>query len=214
MKSPTFNNQAGFTLSETLIATSVASVILAAIVLTSITLQRSFNAVDDYFATHIQQVRIIDYLGRDVKRGYVVTTSVDKQSVTVTLPNYLIKEGDPEALADATRVGMPRSPVVTRTPNGRQVDYGTSVTTVNYTVSGLQILRTENGVVTTIASSTDRLIPDTTVVALANTQYTNTTVTFRPLFTAMPTGPNAAADASRLGTTVCATAYLRNRRRA
>jgi hypothetical protein len=85
---------------------------------------------------------------------------------------------------------------------------------VNYTVSGLQILRTENGVVTTIASSTDRLIPDTTVVALANTQYTNTTVTFRPLFTAMPTGPNAAADASRLGTTVCATAYLRNRRRA
>ena len=214
MKSPTFNNQAGFTLSETLIATAVASIILAAIVVTSITLQRSFHAVDDYFATHVQQVRIIDYLGRDVKRGYDVKTSVDKQTVTVTLPKYIIEKGDPEALADATREGTPRSPVVTSTPHGRQVDYGTTVSTVQYSVAGLQILRTEDGVVTTIASSTDRLVPKTTDVEVANTRYTNTTVTFRPLFTKIDPNVDPDKDVSRLGTTVCATSYLRNRRRA
>ena len=214
MKSPTLKSQAGFTLSETLIATAVASVILAAIVVTSISLQKSFRAVDDYFATHIQQVRIIDYLGRDVKRGYGVTTSVDKQTVTVTLPNYLIQKGDPEAVADASRENMPRSPVVTLTPTGRQIDYGTTVSTVTYSVKGLQILRTQDGVVTTIASSTDRLVPKTENVELANTRYTLTTVTFRPLFTKIDPNVTPDEDAARLGTTVCATSYLRNRRRA
>ena len=208
MKHPSLNHKAGFTLAETMIAMSVATVLLGAIVTTSITLQKSFRAVDSYFATHIQQVRIIDYLGRDVKRGLSVTTSIDRQSVTVTLPNYLIKADDPQALANPALVGTPRSPTVVRTATGLQVNYGASVSTVSYAIQGLSILRTEDGVVTTIASSTDQLVPMTTNVALANTQYTSTSVTFRPIFTA------AATDHARFGTTACATAYLRNRRRA
>ena len=208
MKSPTRNHQAGgFSLPEMLIATSIATVLFAAIITTSITLQRSFHAVDTYFATHIQQVRILDYLARDVKRGLNVTTSVDLQSVTVKMPDYLIKEGDAEALLNPALVGTPRMPTVTRTQSGPQVNYGTSLTTVSYAIQGLSILRTEDGVVTTIASSTEQLVPTTTNVALANTQYTDTTVTFRPIFT------RASSDAARYGTTACATAYLRNRRR-
>jgi prepilin-type N-terminal cleavage/methylation domain-containing protein len=213
MKSPTPKNHAGFSLPEMFIALSIASVLFAAIVTTSVSLQRSFHAVDSYFATHIQQVRIMDYLGRDVKRGLNVTTSVDRQSVTVKMPKYLIKEGDAEALANPALIGTARTPTIIRTQNGPQVHYGTSVSTVVYAIKGLSILRTEDGEVTTIASSTDQLIAKTTNVELANTQYTNTTVTFRPLFTKIQPGVTADQDTARLGTTVCATAYLRNRRR-
>jgi len=208
MKAPDRNRIDGFSLTETLIATATASVMLAAIITTAITLQKSFNAVDNYFATHIQQVRIIDYLSRDVKRGLAVVTSVDRQTVTVVVPNYLIQPGDAEAVANPELAGTARTPTVSRVARGWQVNYGTDVTTVNYAVNGTEIFRTENGVVTTIASSTDQLVPLTTDVELANTEYSNTTVTFQPLFT------NVTPDASRYGTTVCSTAYLRNRRRA
>lgn len=224
MKTPTLTTQAGFTLAEALIATSVASILLAAIITTSISLQKSFRAVDNYFATHIQQVRIIDYLGRDVKRALTVETLVDKQSVTVTLPKYLIEAGDDDATP--ANVGTPRRPKINPSRSGRQVYYGTSVSKsaskVEYEVNDLQILRRETpcttpncaeGVVTTIASSTDQLVPTTTDVELANTRYTNTTVTFRPIFKSVAANVNTEEDAARLGTTVYSTAYLRNRRR-
>ena len=83
----------GFTLAEMLLAVSVGSLMLASIVAASVCLQRSFNAVDNYFASHLQQVRIIDYLSRDVKRSYIVTTSTDLQTVTCVLPNYLVDNG-------------------------------------------------------------------------------------------------------------------------
>jgi hypothetical protein len=208
MKSPTPDNQGGFSVAEMLIATSMAAVLFAAILTTTISLQKSFRAVDSYFATHMQQIRIIDYLTRDVKRGLAVSTSFNKQAVTVTVPNYIIKAGDPEAVANPASIGSPRSPSIVRTPGGMQVNYGTSTSSVVYNVAGTSILRTENNVVTTIASSTDQLIPETTNIELANTQYTNTSVTFLPLFT------SGGQAYSRSGTTVCATSYLRNRRRA
>ena len=92
MKPPRLQDQ-GFTLAEMLLAVSVGSLMMAAVVAASVCLQRSFTAVDNYFASHVQQVRIIDYLSRDVKRSYIVTTSADRQSVTCTIPNYLVDNG-------------------------------------------------------------------------------------------------------------------------
>jgi hypothetical protein len=80
-------------------------------------------------------------------------------------------------------------------------------TVVVYTVTGNTITRTENGVVTTIASSTDQLLPQTTDWKLSNTEYTNTTVIFQPIFT------QNGSVMQKSGTTVYATAYLRNKRR-
>ena len=93
------------------------------------------------------------------------------------------------------------------TPSGWQVNYGNTTSTVVYSINGMSILRTENGTVTTIASSTDQLVPLTTDVELANTEYTKTSITFQPIFT------SGGAPASRSGTTVYSTAYLRNKRR-
>jgi prepilin-type N-terminal cleavage/methylation domain-containing protein len=92
MKPARLQNQ-GFTLIEMMLAVSIGSLMLAATVAASICLQRSFNAVDNYFSSHVQQVRIIDYLSRDVRRSYIVTTSSDLQTVTCTIPNYLVDNG-------------------------------------------------------------------------------------------------------------------------
>jgi len=196
-----------FTLPEMSLALATASVIMGATLTSSTSLQKSFNALDNYFGTHMQQIRIVDYLSRDVKRGLIVTTSADLQTVTVTVPNYIIQAGDPEAIANTALVGTPRTPTMVYTPSGWQVNYGNATSTVVYSINGESILRTENGTVTTIASSTDQLVPLTTDVELTNTEYTKTSITFQPIFTV------GGAVASRTGTTVYSTAYLRNKRR-
>jgi len=200
MKLNTSLKRFGFTLPEMMLALATSSVVLGATLTSSSSLQKSFNAIDNYFGTHMQQVRIVDYLSRDVKRGLIVTTSVDLQTVSITVPNYVIQAGDPEAVANPALVGTPRTPTMTYTPSGWQVNYGPSTSTVVYSINGLSILRTENGVVTTIASSTDQLVPKTTDVELANTEYTKTNITFQPMFT------SGGQVASRTGTTVYSTA--------
>src|SRR4029077_20113751 len=207
MKLKSSHQIAGFTLSEMMVGLSLSSIVLAAALTSGVALQKSFSAVDNYFTTHMQQIRIIDYLNRDVKRGLVVTTSVDLQTVTVSVPNYIIQSGDPEAVANPSLIGTPRTPTITNTSGGLQVNYTASPSTVVYSISGMSILRTENGTVTTIASSTDQLVPQSTDVELANTEYANTSVTFLPFFT------SGGAVAERTGTSMYATAYLRNKRR-
>jgi prepilin-type N-terminal cleavage/methylation domain-containing protein len=198
---------AGFTLCEMLVAVSISSIVLAAAIASSVSLQKCFGAIDNYFATHMQQVRVVDYLSRDVNRGLSVTTSVDLQSVSITVPNYIIQAGDPEAVGNPSLIGTPRTPTVAFTSTGSQINYGASTSTVVYALNNTSILRTENGAVTTIASSTDQLIPQTTDVELANTEYTRTAVTFMPTFTM------SGSPAARAGTSLYGTAYLRNKRR-
>ncbi|MEY2548397.1 MAG: hypothetical protein QOG12_410 [Verrucomicrobiota bacterium] len=210
MKLKTTTSRLAFTLAETMIALSASSLLLGATLTSSTSLQKSFNAIDTYFATHMQQIRIVDYLSRDVKRGLIVTTSADLQTVTITVPNYLIQAGDPEAVANPDLVGTPRTPTMTYTPSGWQVNYGANTSTVVYSINGMSILRTENGTVTTIASSTDQLVPKTTDTELANTEFAKTSITFQPIFTSAGSDPD---NASRTGTTVYSTAYLRNKRR-
>jgi len=201
------SHQAGFTLAEILTAAAIAVVIFAAILTASLAMQKTFNAVDNYFATHIQQVRIIDYLNRDVKRALICTTSADQQTVTLTIPKYIIQSGDAEAVSNPSLVGAMRNPTISTTTSGVLVNYGTTTSTVVYSINGAAILRTQDGVVTTIASSTDQLVPSTIDTDLANTEYTTMAVTFQPIFTR----GNVADE--RTGTTVFSLAYLRNKRR-
>ena len=206
------SHQSGFTLAEIMTAMAIAVVIFAAILTASLAMQKTFNAVDNYFATHIQQIRIIDYLNRDVKRALSVTTSANQQTVTLTIPNYTIESNNASSseASNPSLFGTMRNPTLSSTG---QVNYGTTTTTVVYSINGNSILRTEDPksdghpVVTTIASSTDQLVPATTDTDLANTEYTTMAVTFQPIFTS----GNVAAE--RTGTTVFSLAYLRNKRR-
>ncbi len=196
-----------FTISEMMIAIAIASLILGVTVTASIALQRSFNSVDNYMATHMQQIRIVDFLARDVRRGLSVTSSIDKQMVDIKIPKYIIQAGDPEAILNPSTIGTPRPPTRAVASGEFNINYGTTTNSVRYQVSGASILRKElkadgTWAVTTIASSTDNLIPQTLDTELANTEYATTAITFKPL-----------SVADRSGTIVYSTAYLRNRRR-
>ena len=344
----------GFTLAEMLIAVAVTTIVFAAIFTAATALSRSYAAVDDYFSTHMQQIRIIDYLARDVKRSFSVTTSPDRRTVTCIMPKYVVDQGDPEAIANPATIGTRRLPVLsgplnfnkavvdyrvadrsltdgatvlnsatltsntaqftvadigrpitgTGIPRGATITarnsassatmsvkatrtgspisftiYADGVRTVSnaqttagstqlklpddkpafvasdagktivggtiaagatitsyssptlvtmsaaasstgnnqavtiggsvvvYALVGNTITRTQDGVVTMIASSTDNLIPDTVDTQLSNTEYTSSSVTFQPIFTLNGTA------VQRSGTTVFSTAFLRNRRR-
>src|SRR2546429_9959988 len=118
MKLKSSQTFAGFTLSEMLVSLSLSSIVLAAAITSGVSLQKSFSAVDNYFSTQMQQIRIIDYLNRDVKRGLIVTTSVDLQSVTMSVPKYIIQASDPEAVANPSLVGTPRTPTIAYTSSG------------------------------------------------------------------------------------------------
>src|SRR5256886_13809995 len=181
MKLTHHSHQSGFTLAEILTAMAIAVVIFAAIITASLAMQKSFNAVDHYFATHIQQVRIIDYLNRDVKRALICTTSANQQTVTLTIPKYIIRSGDAEAVSNPSLVGAMRSPTLSTTTS--LVNYGTTTSTVVYSINGASILRTEDGAVTTIASSTDQLVPSTPDTDLTNTEYSTMAVPVRSQFT-------------------------------
>jgi hypothetical protein len=364
MKISDSGGRAGFTLGEMMVSMGIATVLLVAIFSVTVALNRSYAAADDYFTTHLQQIRIMDYLARDVKRSFSVTTSPDLKTVTCIMPSYVVQTGDPEAVTDATTIGSRRTPAVVIASNLNKVtvDYGTRMTrtvtdgvtvsgsptltstkeaaftpadvgnpitgtnipasttisaytsatsvtlsnnatasgnpvtfkvygdgnrsvtdavttsgsatitsatayftaadvgkpvvgttltagttiasvqsstsatlsaaaanfpkdvngvtispftstvtiggiVVVYTVTGNTITRTENGVLTTIASSTDQLLPQTTDWQSSNTEYTTTTVNFQPIFT------QNGSTMSKSGTTVYATAYLRNKRR-
>lgn len=346
----------GFTLTELLVATVATTLLFAAIFTASAALNRSYAAVDDYFSSHMQQIRIIDYLARDVNRSFSVTTSADLKTVTCIMPKYIVDSGDTEAVANSSNIGTRRMPVLAESTNFNKsvVDYrtpdriltdgvtvllspvlasltasftaadvgrpiagtniqngatilnvvdstkvtlsksalksgtgvrfsilsdgvrtvlkgvtsagstsltlpstqgtyafaaadvgkpivgatiaagatisaytsSTAVTmslpakangvnqavtiggaVVIYTVNGNTITRSQDGVITTIASSTDQLVPLTTNYVLANTQYASSTVTFQPIFTMNGT------TSQRSGTTIFSTAHLRNRRR-
>ncbi len=122
----------GFSLAEMGLAVSVGTLMLASIVAASVCLQRSFNAVDNYFASHMQQVRIIDYLSRDVKRSYIVTTSSDLQTITCVVPNYLVDNGG----SQPTRA----TPTLSLVGNKIVANYqATTVTNVNITQNSATI---------------------------------------------------------------------------
>jgi len=191
-----------FTLIEMMVAMAIGSIILAVAVISSIALQRSFNSTDNYLATQTQQIRIVDFLARDVRRGLSVISSVDQQTVQIQIPKYIIQAGDPEAILNPSLIGTPRSPSRAIVSRDYNINYGATTSSVQYKVNGASIERWEDGVKTTIASSTDNLLPQTIDTELANTEYTTTSITFKPI-----------SVADRSGTIVYTTAYLRNRRR-
>jgi type II secretory pathway component PulJ len=274
----------GFTIGEMMVVVAMTSIIMGAALSASVALQKSMWASDKFFSTHMQQIRIIDYLSRDTKRAMSVTTSADRATVTCTVPNYVVAAGDSEIPAAAGAEGERRTPIITVKATGPQIDYGrrvtdasittnskiltsasaqftaadvgsliwgvgiqpgskitarnsaTSVTmsenaratitgtvaaswartsTVVYALNNETIERRENGAVTTIAASTDQLVPDTVDIEQANTEYTASTVTFLPVFNFNPraSAQGQAQQNKRKGTTVFAKAYLRNRRR-
>ena len=188
----------GFTIAEMGLAASVGSLMLASIVAASVCLQRSFNAVDNYFASHMQQVRIIDYLSRDVKRSYIVTTSSDLQTITCVVPNYLIDNGSGQPTRATPTLSLVGNKIVanyqattvtnvTITQNSATISCpGLSLVSARFTSGnvGQSVIGTGIPVGTTIQSVSNCLsgnCSQATLSAAANVSNTSATVTIGSL---------------------------------
>ena len=80
--------EAAFTLVEFMVAAGASSLILIALVLGSVSLQRSYRGGDQYANAQNSQLRVMDYLTRDLRRAQSVSVTPDGKQVSVTVPDF------------------------------------------------------------------------------------------------------------------------------
>ena len=211
---------AGFTLVELMVSAGIASLILGAMVLGAAAFQNIFFATDDYYKSTADQMRVMDYIGRDIRSAVSGTVSSNGQILSVVLPDYI----DPAT-------SQPRLPTVKTGTSAyfgeptAAVTYASSASdsvTVAYATSGNQITRnktivrsgTTSTVNAVIATNVDNL---TLLNASATTGTANfgfgangqpKTVTTSASF--MPKFNRANSPDARTNTTVYATTVVRN----
>lgn len=185
-----FRGQGGFTLVETMVGAAIGSMILAALMLGSVALLRSYKAVEGYSDASISQARILDYIARDVRRATSVAVLQNPTRLALTIPDQY---------ATATDRTF-RTPAVSTTG----VIYGSGTVNVAFFLSGKDFIRQEGGVSSTIATNVSDFAPvfDTSD---PNGKTVKTTVTFAPTFRLSPTA------ATRIGTSMTNRVFLRNK---
>jgi hypothetical protein len=129
---------AAFTLAETMVAAAVGSVVMAGLAVGSIGLQRGFAAAEYQVACQEDQLRVFDFIARDLRRAATATISDQNRKLTLTLPGY-------KALPGSTG---PAAPTIV----GATVKYAEAPLTVSYYISGTDFIRRE-GTVDTVLST-------------------------------------------------------------
>lgn len=213
---PLFYNsaKAGFTLVETMIASFIAGIILSGIILGGVTLQKAYSASDGCLKASADQLRIMDYLERDLRQALTVTVSNGGQMLTLTMPDYF-----------DSSTGQPRIPTinpgtpVNGVPNGT-VDYGASnaPSTVIYFPANAPTPPSTTYALSAYGQYIIRQVGNTqTVISLDCTNlqlnFTDQTSSVKSSISYGPRYNFANQANSRSGTAVSCTTTLRNTRR-
>ena len=212
--------RSAFTLVETITAMACGTIVLAALLAMSISLQRSFAAVEGYSIAEGDQLRVQDYIAMDCRRatggvlGALTTPAVDNGSwvsgswvhnasgpVTLILlvPDYYDSNGNSQAPYFVAG----------------KIQYGDALTTpISYYQSGGSFIRqvgTSSAVCASGAAWTNCAKAIATNVSTFNVtplgqsdNKVSCSITFTPRFTSIP-GPGPIA-----GTTVYSQTFLRN----
>ena len=164
---------AAFTLVEMLMSVGCGTFILAAVITASVSLQRSYAAIDSYSTSEINQLRVLDYVALDIRRA--LSVCVTSSALTLTLPVYY---------NSTSNTAVPNTPSATAgnmtACDGSAISpymyYGSSsgVVTVSYQKSGsdfTRIVTAPNGGSTTTTTKTIAR----NVAAFAVTSSDNTT---------------------------------------
>src|SRR2546430_78851 len=93
------------TMPLTLVVTGVSGIVLVALIMGSIALQRSYAAVTDYATAMNDQARISDYMAVDMRRALDV--QVNGSTLTCTVPNYYKTDGSPNPPTITQVTGWP-----------------------------------------------------------------------------------------------------------
>lgn len=115
-----------FTLIETMISLTVGGILLGGLILGFSTFQPVFSGVDDYYRATTDQMRVLDFIGQDMRWASGGGVSNYTTTLTLTLPDYLDQSQNPPVPRTAT---IAASGTVTYGSAGAQP-------TVVYTITG------------------------------------------------------------------------------
>ena len=169
-----------------------SSIVLAAVLVGGVALQRSFAAMEGYSLAEGDQLRVSDYIAMDCRRA--LSASVDaNNTLTLTIPNYYDANNDNPKWSNAHAV----SPSFN---SSWGIQYGAGTMTVKYYALASNFIREVNGTPNIIA----RNVSTFTVTDQDLTSTVSCSITFAPSFTTLP-GPGPIA-----GTTIYCNTFLRN----
>ena len=192
MNLSTDRSASGLTLLEMLMTMASSSIVLAALIISGVALQRSFAAMEGYSIAQGDQLRVSDYISMDVRRA--LTASVDNNNaLTVIIPNYYDANNDNPKWSNAHALAPSFD------ANGA-IQYGGGTTIIRYYQLASNFIREVNGTANIIA----RNVTSFTVSPQDLTSSVSCSITFAPTFTYLP-GPGPVS-----GTTVYSNTFLRN----
>ncbi len=144
----------GFTLTEVLIASGALAIFATALLTTWSALGTSVMNTTSYAQRQNDQMRVFDYLKRDIRRassiiitsnGIAVAGSNFGDTITLTIPDYYT-----DARQEDNAIGA--NVAVTPTLSGSTVTYGATLTVKYYVLNGA-IIRNEGGTLRTVGGS-------------------------------------------------------------
>ena len=187
------SSSGGFTLAELMVATTILSVVGAALLMGFVSLKRNFAATTDFAINHADQMRISDYMAMDFRRAVKVDPP-NRNDVSIYIPTYY---------DDSTPALNPRTPTL----DGKGgVYYGAlnASIRVRYYLSGSAIYRQEGlAAPVVLASDVQDFIFDTTDLG----KVIKTSITFKPTFRSAGATTQVVAATAFYNTTL-----LRNNR--
>ena len=190
-------NSSGFTLLEVMISSAVFSTISLGLLMGFTSLERNFAATTDFATNHADEMRISDYLARDLRRALSVQTA--QNNTTISIPSYYDTSGTPQT---PTLPTPSPTPVSGSTPAPTpSVCYGTcgSFVSVHYYLAGSTIYRQQDSQTPIpIAENVKDFIFNVTDLGKVMT----TKITFNPTFVSTGASTNATQATAFYNTTL------------
>ena len=204
-------SKAAFTLAETLVASAAASLVLGALIATSVALQKSFSAAVAYATAEGDQLRFSDYVALDCRRassakvdnGVTINGISTNNVLTLTIPDYYDSydtNGNPYPCPETSPAPSPASHPKDPTLVNNAVTYGGTSRTIRYYAQGNQFYREQNGVATAIANN----------VAGFNITQQDLTSTVKCPITFTPTFITSLSNNGVAGSKTFTVTFLRN----
>lgn len=147
-------NRLGFTLVESLIAMGVGAIFASALFATWNGIGTTVVNSTSYAQRQSEQMRVFDYLKRDIRRATNITILSGGMAVTgnnfgnvlqLTIPDYYVDSREEDNAIGSRVAGTP-------TLAGSTVSYGGTLTVLYYALNGA-VIRSEGGVVRTVADA-------------------------------------------------------------
>jgi len=123
---------AGISLVETMVGVAIASIVLGALMVGTIALQRAFAASDSLASAQADLIRAGDYMTRDIRNSLTMTTGTSPAAVlTLTTGDYFDRKGK------KSNAQTPNSPTLELT----RAVYGDSPVTIRYFLTTNRVRR-------------------------------------------------------------------------